>query len=50
MSLTMAAALSAESRLSDRPFDVVEFLSEVDQVGVVGGWRTEQRVCDRLWV
>ncbi len=42
------SVLWAESRLSDLPFDVVEFVGEVDQVGVGGRGRAEQRVRHRL--
>ena len=38
---------TAASRLCDLPFDVVEFVGEVDQFGVGGRRRTEQRVPDR---
>src|SRR5262245_24442893 len=42
-------ALLAESRLGDLPFDVVEFVSEVDQIGIAGRRRTEKNVGNRLW-
>jgi hypothetical protein len=41
--------LLAESRVSNLPFDVVEFVSEADQIGVVGRRRTEERVRHRRW-
>src|ERR1700742_2248902 len=43
------SALLAESRLGDLPFDVVEFVSEVDKIGIAGRRRTEQNVGHRLW-
>jgi hypothetical protein len=40
--------LLAESRLSDLPFDVVEFVREVDEVGIADRRGPEQYVRHRL--